>query len=81
MIIGNIIGSNVANFTVVLGASALVRPLQVDYAANAFDILSALVVTVMLVFMSANRLYNKSAGIVLLIMMLLVLEHSFKAFG
>jgi len=81
MIIGNIIGSNVANFTIVLGASAMVRPLTIDYAANAFDILSALVVTIMLVFMSANKLYNKSAGLVLLIMMALVLEHSFKAFG
>ena len=65
MIIGNIIGSNVANFTIVLGASAMVRPLTIDYAANAFDILSALVVTIMLVFMSANKLYNKSAGLVL----------------
>ncbi len=81
MIIGNIIGSNVANFTIVLGASAMVRPLHVDYTANAFDILSALVVTVMLVFMSANRLYNKSAGLVLLIMMALVFEHGLKAFG
>ena len=76
MIIGNIIGSNVANFTVALGASAMVNPLMIDLNKNAFDIVAVLVVSVMLVFMTANKLYNKSAGIVLLIMMALVLEHS-----
>jgi len=77
MIIGNIIGSNVANFTIVLGASALVNPLGIDISKNAFDIVAVLVISVMLVFMTANKLYNKSAGLVLLIMMALVLEHSF----
>ena len=77
MIIGNIIGSNVANFTVVLGAAALVSPMTVDVSKNAFDIVAVLVVSIMLVFLTANKLYNKSAGLVLLIMMALVLEHSF----
>jgi len=76
MIIGNIIGSNVANFTVALGAAALVSPITVDLSKNAFDIVAVLVISVMLVFISANKLYNKSAGLVLLIMMALVVEHS-----
>jgi len=76
MIIGNIIGSNVANFTVALGAAALVNPIMIDLSKNAFDIVAVLVISVMLVFISANRLYNKSAGLVLLIMMALVVEHS-----
>jgi len=76
MIIGNIIGSNVANFTVALGAAALVNPITVDLSKNAFDIVAVLVISVMLVFISANKLYNKSAGLVLLIMMALVVEHS-----
>jgi len=76
MIIGNIIGSNVANFTVALGAAALVNPIRVDLSKNAFDIVAVLVISVMLVFISANKLYNKSAGLVLLIMMALVVEHS-----
>lgn len=76
MIIGNIIGSNVANFTVALGAAALVNPIMVDISKNAFDIVAVLVISVMLVFISANKLYNKSAGLVLLIMMALVVEHS-----
>lgn len=76
MIIGNIIGSNVANFTIVLGMASLVNPITIDLAKNSFDIVAVLVVSVMLVFITANKLYNKSAGIVLLIMMALVLEHS-----
>ncbi len=77
MIIGNIIGSNVANFTMVIGLAAIVHPLKVDFSANAFDIMTALILTVMLVFVTANRLYNRSTGIVFILMMLLVLENSF----
>lgn len=77
MIIGNIIGSNVANFTIVLGSAAMVNTLKVDMIANLFDIMAALILTFMLVFITANKLYNKSAGIVLLVVMALVLEKSF----
>jgi len=78
MILGNIIGSNVANFTVVLGAAAMVNPLKVDFTANAFDIMSALILIVMLVFVAANRLYNRSTGIVFLLMLALVLGNGLK---
>ncbi len=80
MVLGGIIGSNVSNFTVVLGGSALIHPLAVDLAKNAFDIFSVLAITLMLVFITANKLYTKSAGIVLLIMMALVIEHSVNQF-
>jgi len=79
MILGNIIGSNVANFTIVLGAAALVNPLKVDFSANAFDIMAALIVTIMMVFIAANKLYSKSSGIVLLLVLALVLGNSVKA--
>lgn len=74
--IGNIIGSNVINFTMVLGLSAVFNPLTVDIAHNGFDIASALIVSVILVFITANRMYNKSAGLVLLITMIIVIENS-----
>jgi len=80
MVLGGIIGSNVSNFTVVLGGAALVNPLTVDLAKNTFDIVAVLFITLMLVFITANRLYTKSAGIVLLIMMALVIEHSVASF-
>ena len=79
MILGNIIGSNVANFTVVLGAAAMVNPLKVDFTANSFDIMSALILTVMMVFITANKLYTRSSGIVLILMLALVLGNGIKA--
>ncbi len=77
MVIGNIIGSNVANFTVVLGASALANPLSISFAKNGFDIMCASISTVMLVFITANKLYNRSAGIGLLIIVLLMISNAF----
>jgi len=77
MAIGAIIGSNVANFTMVLGLSSIINPLNVDLSTNFFDIVAALIVSVMLVFITANKLYNKSAGIVLLTVLALVISHSF----
>ncbi|HIP12221.1 MAG TPA: calcium/sodium antiporter [Arcobacter sp.] len=77
MAIGAIIGSNVANFTMVLGVSSIINPLNVDLSANFFDITAAVIVSVMLVFITANKLYNKSAGIVLMTVLALVIANSF----
>lgn len=76
MAIGAIIGSNVANFTMVLGLSSILNPLNVDFNLNFFDIVAATLVSVMLVFITANKLYNKSAGIVLLSVLALVVANS-----
>ncbi len=76
MAIGNIIGSNVANFTMVLGASSIVNALNVNLSENFFDIAAAFIVSLMLVFITANRLYNKSAGIVLMVVLALVVQNS-----
>ena len=75
--IGNIIGSNVANFTMVLGLSSIVNALNVDLSANFFDITAAFILSLMLVFITANKLYNKSAGIVLMVVLGLVIQNSF----
>lgn len=77
MAIGAIIGSNVANFTMVLGLSAMVNPLNVNLNATFFDVMAALIVSVMLVFITANKLYNKSAGIVMMTVLALVISNSF----
>ena len=74
--IGNIIGSNVANFTMVLGLSSLINPLNVDLSANFFDITAAVIASLMLVFITANKLYNKSAGIALMVILALVVQNS-----
>ena len=77
MAIGAIIGSNVANFTMVLGLSSIINQLNVNLQENFFDVTAALIVSVMLVFITANKLYNKSAGIVMMTVLALVISNSF----
>jgi len=76
MAIGNIIGSNMANTTIVLGTSALANPLGIDSKAYMFDLATLLFVTLLLVFMTANKLYSKPAGISLFIILALFLNHT-----
>ncbi|EDZ62610.1 calcium:H+/Na+ antiporter [Sulfurimonas gotlandica GD1] len=76
MSIGNIIGSNVANFSMVLGAASLVNPLTVDLLATKFDMLIMIAASIALVFILANRLYNKAGAIFLLIILALFIQNS-----
>ena len=79
MAIGNIIGSNMANTTVVIGAAALTNPLAVDAPTYLFDIATMIVATLLLVFITANKLYNKSAGISLIIILGLFLHNTLQS--
>jgi len=79
MAIGNIIGSNMANTTVVIGAAALTNPLTIDAPAYLFDIATMIVATLLLVFITANKLYNKSAGISLIIILGLFLHNTLQS--
>ncbi len=76
MAIGAIIGSNMANTTVVLGSAALVNGITIDPMKYSFDIATMFVATLMLVFLSANKLYTKPAGISLLIVLGIFLQHT-----
>ena len=76
MSIGNIIGSNMANTSVVLGSAAMTRPLPIDLGASSFDIFLMMGVTLMLVFITANRLYAKASGVMLLIVLAIFLQHA-----
>jgi len=75
MAIGNIIGSNMANTTIVLAMAALVKPMHFDVSLYLFDITTMIIATLMLVFITANKLYSKPAGISLFIVLGLFLEH------
>ncbi len=79
MAIGNIIGSNMANTTVVLGAAAMVNPMPVNASAYMFDIATMTVATLLLVFITANKLYSKSAGISLIIILGLFLNNTIQS--
>ncbi len=76
MSIGNIIGSNVANFSMVLGAASLINPLTVDLVATKFDMLIMVAASLTLLFILANKLYNKAGGIFLLIILALFVQNS-----
>jgi len=77
MSIGNIIGSNVANFSMVLGASSLINPLAVDIVSTKFDMFIMIGASLALLFILANKLYNKAGGIFLLTILALFVQHSF----
>ena len=76
MSIGNIIGSNVANFSMVLGAASLVTPLSVDLVATQFDMLIMVAASIALLFILANKLYNRAGGIFLLIILALFIQNA-----
>jgi cation:H+ antiporter len=75
MSIGNIIGSNVANFSMVLGAASLVNPLTVDLIANKYDMFVMLGASLTLLFIIANKLYNKAGGIFLIAILALFIQN------
>ncbi len=75
MSIGNIIGSNVANFSMVLGGASLIRPLGIDHA-NQFDVYIMMAASLALLLILANKLYSKAGGIFLLMILALFLQHA-----
>jgi cation:H+ antiporter len=76
MSIGNIIGSNVANFSMVLGGAALVRPLGI--AADSWgDIFIMMGASFVLLLILSNKLYNKAGAIFLLTTLALFFQNAF----
>ena len=76
MSIGNIIGSNVANFSMVLGGASLINPLTIDLVSSKFDIIIMVAASIALLFILANKLYNKAGAIFLLTILALFIQNS-----
>jgi len=78
MAIGNIIGSNLANITIVIGSSALIRDLPIDLTDHfiIFNVATMAIATIMLVYITANKLYSRPVGISLLILLALFLKET-----
>jgi len=76
MSIGNIIGSNVANFSMVLGGSSLMNPLHIDFISTKFDIIIMASASLVLLFILANKLYNKAGAIFLFIILALFIKNT-----
>ena len=79
MSIGNIIGSNVANFSMVIGSAALVHPLTIDLQASSYDLYVMVAASLALLFILANKLYNKAGAIFLLIIFALFVQNAITA--
>ena len=76
MAIGNIIGSNMANISVALAGAAIANPIYLDFSKYTFDIVVLVIATFMLVFITANKMYSKPAGISLLVLLTIFLQHA-----
>lgn len=80
--VGNILGANILNITLVLGVSALVGPLEVPAQSNAFDIPVSLVMGLILVVPGVvTRTISRLQGVVLLIGYLAYIAILFFVFG
>ena len=79
MSIGNIIGSNVANFSMVLGGSALIAPLTISLKENYFDISILIAASIALLLILANRLYNKAGAVFLLLILALFINNALQS--
>ncbi len=73
MAIGNIIGSNLTNTTMVIGAAAMVNELDLSLHTYHYDLAIMTTATIMLIYITANKLYSRPAGISLLIVLSLFL--------
>ncbi len=80
MSIGNIIGSNVANFSMVLGGASLLSPLHVNIQASQYDIYMMIGASLTLLLILANKLYNRSGAILLLILLGLFIQNTLMSF-
>ena len=80
MAIGNVIGSNMANISVALGSAALANPIKLDFSKYTFDIATLIAATLMLVFITANKMYSKPAGISLFILLAIFAQHTANSF-
>ncbi len=76
MAIGNVIGSNMANIAVALAGAAIANPIYLDFSKYSFDIVVLVIATFMLVFITANKMYSKPAGISLLVLLTIFIQHT-----
>ncbi len=75
MSIGNIIGSNVANFSMVIGGASLLKPLSTA-GASSFDLFIMIAASITLFLLLANKLYNKAGAIFLLTILALFIQNA-----
>jgi cation:H+ antiporter len=73
IVVGNVVGSNIANLGLALGLTALVRPLTLDKDVVTLDWSILMVVTVLFGLLALDGVYSKVDGIVFLGVMAIIM--------
>ncbi len=76
--IGNVVGSNIANISLVLGISALLFPITLGLNVLKLDYIFALLTTVLFFILSLNGVISRVEGVILTILLILVNLYIYK---
>lgn len=79
--IGNVIGSNIANISLVLGISAIVFPIKISSSVFKVDYIVLISSTVIFYLLSLNGIISRFEGIVLLLILILINIYFFFKLG
>lgn len=65
--VGNIVGSNISNFVLILGTAALIYPVRIRQVRLKMEIFTVILASIVASFMLFNGLLSRTNGIILLI--------------
>ena len=77
MSIGNIIGSNLCNLLLILGLSAIIRPIKFQRETRLIEMPMCLVITIIfIIFCNTSRIISRTEAIVLLILFIMFIIYT-----
>lgn len=79
--IGNVIGSNIANISLVLGISAIVFPIKISSSVFKVDYIVLIISSVIFYFLSLNGIISRFEGFILLLILILINFYFFFKLG
>ena len=77
--IANIIGSTVANSTIVIGFSSLIKPIKLNLSNHIFDVYAVFISMLFLMLITVTKSYNRYMSIILFIILSLFIQNLFWA--
>jgi len=77
--LGNVIGSNISNITLVLGVSAIVFPIALPKSVIKLDYAFTLIVSILFFILAYNGIISLVDGIILLVLLVLINLYFFKS--
>ncbi len=72
---GNIISSNIANSTIVLGISAILHPIKIDLTHHIFDISIMIISTLFVIIILITKNYTRTISIVMFLLLTLFIDN------